>query len=110
MYPEFTKYEQYIIAYYRADRHGLMREVIWAEATYLLPVVVIFALAAYTESWLLSASAAVVYIGFKLREALWEPAGRQAMASIITKYDETIAELNRKLAGVAPSSESAPSP
>jgi len=81
--------------------------VLLAEATYLLPVALLVGLGAFTGSSLLAASALIVYVLFKLRETLSLPASNHAMASIIQKYDETLAELNRQLAEVLPTNQRA---
>jgi len=106
MYPDFTKYEQYLIAYYRSNPGGTMREALLSEAAYLLPVVIILGLAGYTGSWLLSASAVVAYLALKLRESLSQPAATEALASIIQKYDAVIEELNGKLKHQSPAESS----
>ena len=97
MQPEFTDYEQYLVSYYKSGQGGTYGEILNEEFPSLVATLVMMGLGLYVDSTLFMGCALFVYIVVKMREALGQPKGREALKGVVQKYEARIAELEQKL-------------
>lgn len=96
-FPEFTDEEQYVVSFYKSQQPTGVLSALSNDLPYLVPNLIIAGLGVYFESIAVLVAAFIVLVGFKAREAYYQPRYHEITRSILFKYEQRARHLQQQI-------------